>query len=120
MGEYSSKQLAVHLVVALATTLVLAAGFSGALVFVFGGSEGIAFFVGALIIAAPQAWLAISLFSRFAAAPTLLGIGKFGMSAVLFAVWFSVAAEPAPQALFAGAMLALITTPIAYYRQGRR
>lgn len=120
MGDYSSKQLAQQLALALGATVGLAIGLSVPIALFLGKAGGVAFVVGSLIIAAPQAWLAISLFSRFSAAPTLLGIGKFSISAVLFAVWFSTASEPSPEALFAGAILALFVTPVVYYWQGRQ
>ena len=119
MSDYSSKQLAQQLAFALAATVGLAIGLGAVIGLFFGKAGGVAFVVGSLIIAAPQAWLAISLFSRFSATPTVLGIGKFSISAVLFAVWFSTASEPSPGTLFAGAVLALFMTPVVYYWQGR-
>jgi len=120
MSDYSSRQLAQQLALALAATVGLAIGLGVAIGLLLGKAEGVAFVAGSLIVAAPQAWLAISLFSRFSAAPTVLGIGKFSISAVLFAVWFSTASEPSPGTLFAGAILALFVTPVVYYWQGRR
>ena len=81
-----------------------------------GGDAALAVWVGAAIIGLPQAWLATSMFSRFGAqAPTLLGIAKFSLSALLFGLWFAKASDPQPGAIFMGAIAVLVSSPVFYY-----
>ena len=84
--------------------------------FFLDGDAALAVWVGAAIIGLPQAWLATSMFSRFGEkAPTLLGIGKFSLSALLFGLWFAKASDPQPGAIFMGAIAVLVSSPVFYY-----
>jgi hypothetical protein len=108
--------LAHHLAKVLVSTSVLIAALSTGVWFFLGGDTALAVCVGAAIIGLPQAWLATSMFSRFGAqAPTLLGIAKFSLSALLFGVWFAKASDPQPGAIFMGAIAVLVSSPVFYY-----
>ena len=97
-------------------TSVLIAALSVGVWFFLGGDAALAVWVGAAIIVLPQAWLATSIFSGFGAqAPTLLGIAKFSLSALLFGLWFAKAPDPQPGAIFMGAIVVLVSSPIFYY-----
>ena len=108
--------LAHHLVKALVYSGALIGALSIGFWFFLGGDAALAVWVGAAIIGLPQAWLATSMFSRFGAqAPTLLGIAKFSLSALLFGVWFAQASDPQPGAIFVGAIAVLVSSPVFYY-----
>ena len=116
MAEYTRTMLAHHLAKVLVSTSVLIAALSTGVWFFLGGDTALAVCVGAAIIGLPQAWLATSMFSRFGAqAPTLLGIAKFSLSALLFGVWFAKASDPQPGAIFMGAIAVLVSSPGFYY-----
>jgi hypothetical protein len=108
--------LAQHIVKAMSYTGALIGALSVGVWFFLGSHAAIAVWVGAAIIGLPQAWLATSMFSRFGAqAPTLLGIAKFSLSALLFGVWFAKASDPQPGAVFVGAIAVLVSSPVFYY-----
>ena len=108
--------LAHHFAKALVFTSVLIAALSTVAWFFLGGDAALAVWAGAAIIGLPQAWLATSMFSRFGAeAPTLLGIAKFSLSALLFGLWFAKASDPQPGAIFVGAIAVLVSSPVFYY-----
>ena len=108
--------LAHHFAKALVFTNVLIAALSVGVWFFLSSDAALAVWVGAAIIGLPQAWLAISMFSRFGAeAPTLLGIAKFSLSALLFGLWFAKASDPQPGAIFVGAIAVLVSSPVFYY-----
>jgi hypothetical protein len=116
VAEYTRTMLAHHFVKALVLTSVLIAALSLGVWFFLGGDAALAVWVGAAIIGLPQAWLATSMFSRIGAqAPTLLGIAKFSLSALLFGVWFAKAPDPQPVAIFMGAIAVLVSSPVFYY-----
>jgi hypothetical protein len=108
--------LAHHFVRALVYTSVLIGVLSFGVWLFLGAYAAFAVWVGAAIIGLPQAWLATSMFSRFGAqAPTVLGIAKFSLSALLFGLWFAKASDPQPGAIFAGAIAVLVSSPVFYY-----
>jgi hypothetical protein len=108
--------LAHHFAKALVFTSVLIAAISAGVWFFLGEDAALAVWVGAAIIGLPQVWLGTSMFSRFGAqAPTLLGIAKFSLSALLFGVWFAKASDPQPGAIFVGAIAVLVSSPVFYY-----
>ena len=108
--------LAHHFAKALVFTSVLIAALSTVVWFFLGGDAALAVWVGSAIIGLPQAWLVTSMFSRFGAqAPTLLGIAKFSLSALLFGLWFAKASDPQPGAIFMGAIAVLVSSPVFYY-----
>ena len=116
MAEYARTMLGHHLAKALLVTSVLIAALSVGVWFFLGGDAALAVWVGAAIIGLPQAWLASSMFSRFGTqAPSLLGIAKFSLSALLFGLWFAKASDPQPGAIFMGAIVVLVSSPIFYY-----
>ena len=116
MAEYTRTMLAHHFAKALVFTIVLIAALSTVVWFFLGGDAALAVWAGAAIIGLPQAWLATSMFSRFGAqAPTLLGIAKFSLSALLFGLWFAKAQDPQPEAIFMGAIAVLVSSPVFYY-----
>lgn len=116
MAEYTRTMLAHHFAKALVFTSVLIAALSTVVWFFLGGDAALAVWAGAAIIGLPQAWLATSMFSRFGAqAPTLLGIAKFSLSALLFGLWFAKASDPQPGAIFVGAIAVLVSSPVFYY-----
>ena len=116
MAEYTRTMLARHVAKAMVLTSVLIVALSVGVWFFVGGDAALAVWVGAAIVGLPQAWLATSIFSRFGAqAPTLLGIAKFSLSALLFGLWFSKASDPQPGAIFMGAIAVLLSSPIFYY-----
>ena len=116
MAEYTRTMLAHHFAKVLVFTSVLVAALSVGVWFFLGGDAALAVSVGAAIIGLPQAWLATSMFSRFGAqAPTLLGIAKFILSALLFGLWFAKASDPQPGAMFMGAIAVLVSSPVFYY-----
>ena len=120
MAEYARTMLAHHFVKALVLTSVLVAALSAGIWFFLGGDAALAVWVGAAIIGLPQAWLATSMFSRFGTqAPTLLGIVKFSLSALLFGFWFAKASDPQPGAIFMGAIAVLVSSPVFYYLAAR-
>ena len=81
--EYTRKKLPHHLRALSYTSVVIGVLAISAWV-LSSFNAAIALCAGAAIIAGPQAWLAMSMFSRFGAqAPTLLGIAKFSLSALL-------------------------------------
>ena len=87
MAEYTRTMLAHHFARALVFASVLIAALSAGVWFFLGGDAALAVWVGAAIIGLPQAWLATSMFSRVGAqAPTLLGIAKFSLSALLLSL----------------------------------
>jgi len=47
--------------------------------------------------------------------PVLLGAVKFGLSALLFGAWFVTTSDPQPGALFLGAMVVLVSSPVFYH-----
>jgi len=114
--EYTRTMLAQHIVKAMSHTGALIGALSVGVWFFLGSDAAIAVWVGAAIIGLPQAWLATSMFSRFGAqAPTLLGVAKFSLSALLFGVWFAKASDPQPGAVFVGAIAVLVSSPVFYY-----
>ena len=114
--EYTRKMLARHLITALSYSSVVIGVIVIAIWFVMGGNAALAVCAGAAIIAGPQIWLAASMFSRFGSQmPTLLGIAKFSISALLFGVWFAKAQDPQPGPLFLGAVAMLMCSPGFYY-----
>ena len=116
MAEYTRTILAHHFAKALVFTSVLIVALAAGVWFFLGGDAASAVWVGAAIIGLPQAWLATSMFSRFGAqAPTLLGIAKFSLSALLFGLWFAKASDPQPGAIFMGAIAVLVSSPVFYY-----
>ena len=116
MVEYTRTMLAHHFAKTLVFTSVLIAALSTVVWFFLGGDAAVAVWVGSAIIGLPQAWLATSMFSRFGAqAPTLLGIAKFSLSALLFGLWFAKASDPQPGAIFMGAIAVLVSSPVFYY-----
>ena len=116
MVEYTRIMLAHHFVRALVYTSVLIGVLSFGVWLFLGADAAFAVWVGAAIIALPQAWLATSMFSRFGAqAPTVLGIAKFSLSALLFGLWFAKGPDPQPGAIFAGAIAVLVSSPVFYY-----
>ena len=116
MAEYTRTMLAHHFARALVFASVLIAALSAGVWFFLGGDAALAVWVGAAIIGLPQAWLATSMFSRVGAqAPTLLGIAKFSLSALLFGLWFAKAPDPQPEAIFMGAIAVLVSSPVFYY-----
>ena len=116
MAEYTRRMLARHFAKALVFTIVLIAALSTVVWFFLGGDAALAVWVGSAIIGLPQSWLATSMFSRFGAqAPTLLGIAKFSLSALLFGLWFAKASDPQPGAIFMGAIAVLVSSPVFYY-----
>ena len=116
MAEYTRTMLAHHFAKALVSISVLIAALSVGVWFFLGGDAAIAVWIGAAIVGLPQAWLATSMFSRFSAqAPTLLGIAKFSLSALLFGLWFAKASDPQPGAIFMGAIAVLVSSPVFYY-----
>ena len=116
MAEYTPTMLAHHFAKALVFTSVLIAALSTVVWSFLGGDAALAVWVGSAIIGLPQAWLATSMFSRFGAqAPTLLGIAKFSLSALLFGLWFAKASDPQPAAVFMGAIAVLVRSPVFYY-----
>ena len=116
MAEYTRTMLGRHFAEALVGTSVLIAALSVGVWFFLGGDAALAVWVGAAIIGLPQVWFAASMFSRFGAqAPTLLGIVKFSLSALLFGLWFAKASDPQPGAIFMGAIVVLVSSPIFYY-----
>ena len=115
MAEYTRTMLAHHFAKALVVTSFLIAALSVGVWFFLGSDAAIAVWVGAAIVGLPQAWLATSMFSRFGAqAPTLLGIAKFSLSALLFGLWFAKASDPQPAAIFVGAIAVLVSSPVFY------
>jgi len=119
--EYTRKKLAHHLICALAQTSTVIGVIVVSIWMLVGSSAAIALCAGAAIIAGPQVWLALSMFSRFGAqAPTLLGIAKFSLSALLFGVWFVKAQDPQPGALFSGAIVVLVCSPVFYYLAAKK
>lgn len=119
--EYTQKMLARHLITALSYLMVVISVLAIGTWVVVGGSAARALFVGAIIIAGPQMWLATSMFSRFGAqVPTLLGIAKFSFSALFFGVWFAKAQDPHPGPLFVGAIVVLVCSPVFYYLAARK
>ena len=120
MVEYTRKKLAQHLIRALVHTGVVIGVLAVGVWMLSGYKAAIALFTGAAIIAGPQVWLAMSMFSRFGAqAPTLLGIAKFSLSALLFGVWLAKAQDPQPGPLFSGAIAVLVCSPVFYYLAAR-
>ena len=116
MVEYTRTMLAQHIVKAMSYTGALIGALSAGVWFFLGSDAAIAVWVGAAIIGLPQAWLATSMFSRFGAqAPTLLGIAKFGLSALLFGVWFAKSPNPQAGPVFLGAVLLLVCSPVFYF-----
>ena len=116
MAEYTPTMLAHHFAKALVFTSVLIAALSTVVWSFLGGDAALAVWVGSAIIGLPQAWLATSMFSRVGAqAPTLLGIAKFSLSALLFGLWFAKASDPQPGAIFMGAIAVLVSSPVFYY-----
>lgn len=114
--EYTRKKLAHHLIHALSQTSVVIVVLAISTWVFWSLNAAIALCAGAAIIAGPQIWLAMSMFSRFGAqAPTLLGIAKFSLSALLFGVWFARAQDPQPGPLFLGAVVVLVCSPVFYY-----
>ncbi len=114
--EYTRKMLARHLITALSYSSVVIGVIVMAVWFVMGGNAALAVCAGAAIIAGPQIWLAASMFSRFGSQmPTLLGIAKFSISALLFGVWFAKAQDPQPGPLFLGAVAMQMCSPVFYY-----
>ena len=113
MAEYTRTMLAHHFAKALVFTSVLIAALSAGVWFFLGGDAALAVWVGAAIIGLPQAWLATSMFSRFGAqTPTLLGIAKFSLSALLFGLWFAKASYTQPGTIFMGAIAVLVSRPV--------
>lgn len=118
--EYTRKKLAHHLIRALSYTSVVIGVLAISAWVLSSFNAAIALCAGAAIIAGPQVWLAMSMFSRFGAqAPTLLGIAKFSLSALLFGVWFARAQDPQPGPLFLGAIAVLVCSPVFYYLAAR-
>ena len=116
MAEYTRTMLAHHFAKALVFTSVLIAALATVVWFFLGCDAALAVWVGSAIIGLPQAWLVTSMFSRFGAqAPTLLGIAKFSLSALLFGLWFAKASDPQPGAIFMGAIAVLVSSPVFYY-----
>ena len=116
MAEYTRTMLAHHFTKALVFTSVLIAALSVGVWFCLGVDAALAVWVGAAFVGLPQAWLATSMFSRFGAqAPTLLGIAKFSLSALLFGLWFAKSTDPQPGAIFMGAIAVLVSSPVFYY-----
>ena len=108
--------LAHHFAKALVFTNVLIAALSVGVWFFLSSDAALAVWVGAAIIGLPQAWLATSMFSRFGAqAPTLLGIAKFSLSALLFGLWFAKASDPQPGAILMGAVAVVVSSPVFHY-----
>ena len=116
MVEYTRTMLAHHLIKALVTTSILIGALSSSVWFCLGGDAALAVWGGAAIVGLPQIWFAISMFSRFGAlAPTILGIAKFSLSALLFGLWFAKVQDPQPGAIFMGAIAVLASGPVFYY-----
>lgn len=102
----------------IAAAIMMGLGGMGAAIGVgiLGRRSAMVIWVGAGVIALPQIWLASSLFSRFGAqVPALLGAVKFGLSALLFGAWFVTTSDPQPGALFLGAMVVLVSSPVFYH-----
>ena len=119
--EYTRKKLALHLIRALAQTCTVIGVIAISIWVLVGSNTAIALCAGAAIIAGPQSWLAWSMFSRFGAqVPTLLGIAKFSLSGLLFGVWFVKAQDPQPGALFSGAIVVLVCSPVFYYLAAKK
>ena len=118
--EYTRKKLAHHLVSALSYTSMMVGVLATGVWVLLGSTAAVALCVGSAIIAGPQIWLAASMFSRFGAqAPTLLGVAKFSLSALLFGAWFAKAQDPQPGPLFLGAIAVLVCSPVFYYLAAR-
>ena len=116
MVEYTRTTLARHLARALLYTSVVIGVVSLGVGLLLDAGAAIAVWVGASIVGLPQVWLATSLFSRFGAqAPTLLGIAKFSLSALLFGVWFAKSPNPQVGPVFLGAILLLVCSPVFYF-----
>ena len=116
MVEYTRTTLARHLAKALLYTSVVIGVVSLGVGLLLDPGAAIAVWVGAAIVGLPQLWLATSLFSRFGAqAPTLLGIAKFSLSALLFGVWFAKSPNPQVGPVFLGAILLLVCSPVFYF-----
>ncbi len=116
VAEYTRTMLAHHFAKALVSISVLIAALSVGVWFFLGGDAAIAVWIGAAIVGLPQAWLATSMFSRLSVqAPTLLGIAKFSLSALLFGLWFAKASDPQPVPIFMGAIAVLVSSPVFYY-----
>ncbi|MDB3932710.1 hypothetical protein N9393_00095 [Luminiphilus sp.] len=116
MVEYTRTTLARHLAKALLYSSVVIGVVSLGVGLLLDADAAIGVWVGAAIVGLPQVWLAASLFSRFGAhAPTLLGIAKFSLSALLFGVWFSKSPNPQAGPVFFGAVLLLVCSPVFYF-----
>ena len=116
MVEYTRTTLARHLAKALLYTSVVIGVVSLGVGLLLDAGAAIAVWIGAAIVGLPQLWLATSLFSRFGAqAPTLLGIAKFSLSALLFGVWFAKSPNPQVGPVFLGAILLLVCSPVFYF-----
>ena len=116
MSEYTQRMLARNLVTALLRTCIVIAAVSVLTWIFLDRRSAMVVWVGAGVIALPQIWLASSLFSRFGAqVPALLGAVKFGLSALLFGAWFVTTSDPQPGALFLGAMVVLVSSPVFYH-----
>ena len=116
MVEYTRTTLARHLAKALLYTSVVIGVVSLGVGLLLDAGAAIAVWVGAAIVGLPQLWLATSLFSRFGTqAPTLLGIAKFSLSALLFGVWFAKSPNPQVGPVFLGAILLLVCSPVFYF-----
>ena len=116
MVEYTRTTLARHLTKALLYSSVVIGVVSLGVGLLLDVGAAVAVWVGAAIVGLPQVWLATSLFSRFGAhAPTLLGIAKFSLSAVLFGVWFAKSSNPQAGPVFLGAVVLLVCSPVFYF-----
>lgn len=114
--EYTRARLAKHLVQAFSYSSALVGAVAAATWAYLGREAGLAVYVGAAIVGMPQVLLAMSMFSRFGAhATVLLGVAKFGLSALLFGAWFSLVDDSQPGAVFVGAALVLVSGPVFYY-----
>lgn len=116
MVEYTRTTLARHLAKALLYSSAVVGIESLGVGLLLNAGAAVAVWIGAAIVGLPQVWLATSLFSRFGAyAPTLLGIAKFSLSAVLFGVWFAKSPNPQAGPVFLGAVTLLVCSPVFYF-----
>ncbi len=74
------------------------------------------FLAGSLIVLLPNLWVALkSGSSQYVAGIVALGITKYILTGIGFAVWFALRPDSDALAVFAGSVMALLAMPVVIY-----
>jgi hypothetical protein len=105
---------------ALGWVLAIEAGLSCFFAWYWGLSAAAGVAAGGMAVWLPQLWMAVQLTQPSAQwNPVALGVAKYTMSGLLFAVWFSLVPSSDWAPVMLGTIVVLIATPIATARASR-